>query len=298
MSATWNRQISILFTDPNGVGFIDLSESAASLNIGFTVERNLDTEPSTMTATVHNLNRDTQEKLSMVKGWTVELAAGYGNSPHPFYLGADSSDFEQNTNVIFKGSVRLVRHRREPPLLATDIEADDGGDAAGRFVSRHFPKGTTVGTVTKWLQEQSGLGAGNIAVFSEVGNTEALPNRIKNGMTIKGYVMDELGDLARSREVRVSSQNGEIVVLKPGVPLAGVPITEVSPETGLIGYPYVDNEGILTLNHRLLPNVFPGSPVTVKSEFVNGDFVVERAVYSGSLWDQDFNVEIEGTAVV
>jgi len=291
MTATFNRQVSLVFDDPNGDGFVNLSDSATVLNIGFTVERNLDVEPSTLSCTVHNLSRDTQEKLSGVKGWTVELVAGYGTDPENDYRSG-------NTNSIFKGTVRFVRHRREPPLLATDIEADDGGEAAGRFVTRHFPKGTTVGTVTKWLQEQSGLGAGNIAVFSQVGNTEALPNRIPNGITIRGYVMDELGDLARSREVRVSSQNGEIVVLPPGVPLAGVPITEVSPETGLIGYPYVDNEGILTLNHRLLPNVFPGSPITVKSQFVNADFVVERAVYSGSLWDSDFNIEIEGTAAV
>ena len=291
MTATWNRQISVIFDDPRSDNLIDLSDSSVTLNIGFTVERNLDTEPSTMSCTVHNLSRDTQEKLSQVKGWTVELVAGYGTDPDYDYIAG-------NTKSIFKGTVRFVRHRREPPLLPTDMEADDGGEASGKFVSRHFAKGTTVGTVTKWLQEQSGLGAGNIAVFSQVGNADALPNRLKNGMTIKGYVMDELGDLARSREVRVSSQNGEIVVLPPGVPLAGVPITEVSPETGLIRYPYVDNEGILTLYHRLLPNVFPGSPITVKSEFVQGDFVVERAVYSGSLWDQDFNIEIEGTAVV
>jgi hypothetical protein len=291
MTATWNRQVSLVFSDPNGDGIIDLSDSGVVLNIGFTVERNLDTEPSTMSATVHNLSRDTQEKLSGVNGWTVELVAGYGTDPDYDYISG-------NTNAIFKGKVNLVRHRREPPLLATDIEANDGGEASGKFVTRHFPKGTTVGTVTKWLQEQSGLGAGNIAIFSQVGNVDALPNRLKNGMTIKGYVMDELGDLARSREVRVSSQNGEIVVLPPGVPLAGVPITEVSPETGLIGYPYVDNEGVLTLNHRLLPNVFPGSPITVKSEFVTGDFVVDRAVYSGSLWDEDFNLEIEGTAAI
>ena len=117
MTATWNRQVSLTFDDPNGDGVIDLSAAGAVLNIGFTVERNLDTEPSTMTATVHNLNRDTQEKLANVKGWTVELIAGYGTDPDYDYIYG-------NTNSIFKGSVRFVRHRREPPLFATDIEAD------------------------------------------------------------------------------------------------------------------------------------------------------------------------------
>jgi hypothetical protein len=88
-----------------------------------------------------------------------------------------------------------------------------------------------------------------------------------------------------------------VVVLRQGEPLAGLPVTHISPRTGLIGYPSVDNEGILTLVHRMLPFVQPGSPIQVDSEFVKGPFVVERAVYSGSLWGDDFNTEIEGRAI-
>jgi hypothetical protein len=285
MPATFNRQIGVTLFSP-GQGSIDLSQPARSLNIGFTVERTLDGEPSTAAITIHNLSKETQEKLKDTKGWQIGLLAGYGTDPETDFISG-------NTNVIFSGDVRLVRHRREPPLLATDIEADDGGEASKKFVTRHFPKRTTLGTVFKWLQEQSGLGVGNSARISDIGNTESLPNRLESGMTVRGYVMDELSDLARSREVRLSSQNNQLTVLAKGEPLEGAPVTEISPRTGLIGYPYVDNEGILTLNHRLLPNVYPGAPVDVKSEFVNGRFVVERAVYSGSLYGDDFNIEIE-----
>jgi len=289
MTSVFNRQVSVAFTGP-GDSFIDLTETAKSANIGFTVERNLDAEPSTASITIHNLSKSTQEALKgAVEGWTVELIAGYGVDPDSDYISG-------NTNVIFKGDVRLVRHRREPPLLATDIEADDGGAASKKLVTKHFGKGTTVGTVFKWLQEQSGLGVGNVTKISQINKPDGLPDRIENGMTIKGFVMDEISDLARSRGAKISSQNNEITVLAPGEALAGVPVTEISPATGLIGYPYVDNEDILTLNHRLLPNVFPGAPIDVKSEFVNGRFVVERAVYSGSLYGEDFNIEIEGRA--
>jgi hypothetical protein len=288
VNAPFNRQIGVVFTGP-GDGFIDLTKTAKSANIGFTIERNLDAEPSTAGITIHNLSKDTQEKLRETKGWTVELIAGYGTNP-------DADFISGNTNVIFKGDVRFVRHRREPPLLVTDVEADDGGAASKKFVTKHFGKGTTVGTVFKWLQEQSGLGAGNVGRIQEIRKEDGLPDRIENGMTIRGYVMDEISDLARSRGANISSQGGEITVLAPGEALAGVPVTEISPATGLIGYPYVDNEGILVLNHRLLPNVFPGAPIKVKSEFVDGTFVVERAVYSGSLYGDDFNIEIEGRA--
>jgi len=289
-AATFNRQIYVSFTGP-GDASLDLSETAKNANIGFTIERNLDAEPSTAAITIYNLSKSTQESLkAAVEGWTVEIIAGYGVDPDYDYISG-------NTNVIFKGDVRLVRHRREPPLLATDIEADDGGAANKKYVTRHFGKGTTVGTVFKWLTDQSGLGIGNVGRSTEIRKQDGLPDRLENGMTVKGYVMDEISDLARSRGAKISSQGNEMTVLAPGEALAGVPVTEISPGTGLIGYPYVDNEGILTLNHRLLPNVFPGAPIDVTSEYVEGRFVVERAVYSGSLYGDDFNIEIEGRAV-
>ena len=293
-AATFNRHISVLFIGPSNSQFIDLSETAKNANIGFTIERNLDAEPSTAAITIYNLSKDTQERFKgAVQGWTVELVAGYGPSGSDPRQLVDQGD----AGVIFKGDIRLVRHRREPPLLATDVEADDGGAASKKYVTRHFGKGTTVGTVFKWLTDQSGLGIGNVGRITEIRKQDGLPDRLENGMTVKGYVMDEISDLARSRGAKISSQGNEMTVLAPGEALAGVPVTEISPGTGLIGYPYVDNEGILTLNHRLLPNVFPGAPIDVTSEYVEGRFVVERAVYSGSLYGDDFNIEIEGRAV-
>lgn len=278
--SNFGRSISVSFRNPRTNETIE--PDGDLLNIGFTVERNLDIEPNTLSATIFNLRKDTQERLKdTASGWEVTLSAGYRGSPE----------------AIFTGAVRVVRHRREPPLLATDIEADDGGEATSRFVTRHFPRGTTVGTVFRWLQEQSGLGVGNAARIAEIRTDKGIPDRLENGTTIRGYVLEEMADIARSRGARVSSQSGEVSVLRPGEALAGLPVTKLTPATGLIGYPYVDNEGTLTLNHRMLPNVFPGAPIDVDSASVavdNARFVVERAVYSGSLFDDDFNIEIEG----
>jgi hypothetical protein len=130
-------------------------------------------------------------------------------------------------------------------------------------------------------------------------------------MTVRGYVMEELDDLAkmggpvpkegppvdRSKgTVRISSQGNQLTVLRPGEALAGVPVTKISASTGLIGYPYQDADGTVLLNHKMLPNVFPGAPLEITSDFVNLTIVVERAVYSGSLFEDDFNIEVEGIA--
>jgi hypothetical protein len=297
MTKVFGRKIEIAFTNPaNGDQVIPDGDG---LNIGFTVERNLDVEASTAEITIFNLSQDTQNKLARmaakgtpegaVRPWVVEIAAGYFD---PRATGRKPGEF--GTHTIFKGDVRRVQHRREPPLLATDVEADDGGEAATKFVTKHFGKGTTVGTVFKWLQEQSTLGAGNVTRITQINKPEGIPDRIENGMTIRGYAMEELNDLARSRGALVSSQGGDLIVLRPGEALPNVPTTKISAKTGLIGYPYQDSEGIVVLNHKMLPNVFPGAPLEIESDFVNLTIVVERAVYSGSLFGDDFNIEVEG----
>lgn len=281
MNTTFGRVIEVTFREKraDGTEGDSLDLDTTRLNIGFTVERNLDLEPSTLQATVFNLNPSIQESLKD-RQWTVTLKAGYG----------------EDAGVIFKGDVRFVRHRREPPLIATDIEADDGGDASKVVVKRHFAKGTTVGTVFQWLQEQTGLGVGNVTRITQINKPDGLPDRLANGITVSGLAMEELGDLANSRGAVLSSQNNEVIVLRPGEALPGASTTFISPETGMVGYPYVDNEGILTLNHRLSPKITPGAKLQVDNAayVAGGPYVVERAVYSGSLWSDDFNVEIEG----
>jgi len=74
----------------------------------------------------------------------------------------------------------------------------------------------------------------------------------------------------------------------------GIPVLQLGPGNGLVGAPTLDNEGILSASLKLRPHVFPGSLVEVKSEFVSGTFKVIRADYSGSVFGDDFNIDIEG----
>lgn len=285
MTAPFGRIISLVLRDKaNTQAAIEVD--ADTLNIGFTVERNLDLEPSSALITIHNLSKATQESLSTAsEGWEVVLSAGYKN----------------NVDAIFTGDVRFVRHRREPPLLATDIEAGDGDTASQKYITKHFPARTTIGTVFRFLQEQSDLGPGNVERIAQINQPDGLPNRLENGLTVRGYAVDEMNDLAKSRGAIFSMQNGEVVVLRPGESLPGAQKVVISPSTGMIGYPWVDNEGILTVNHRLTPDIFPGCQLELRDvfdDYVTGTYVVERAVYSGSLYGDDFNVEVEGRSVL
>ncbi len=279
MGDVFDRKIRLKFstTSPG----VKLPPTIENLNIGFTVNRTLEKEPSTLEATVFNLSEETRRLMQQDARMIVTLEAGYG----------------KNVHALFVGDLRSVRNRREPPVLATDIEAGDGERGAKNWARKWFPKGTTVGKVFEYLAKTAGYGKGNIHRVININDERGLPNRLENGMHVRGYAVDELAELSKSRGIEFSVQDGEVQILEYGKAKEGVPVTLISPLTGLIGYPSVDNDGIMTLNHRLLPNVFPGSLVDVKSLFVTGRYRVLRALYSGSLFGEDFNIELEGKLV-
>ena len=287
--AVFGRKIRMRFEslspDPDGAFPYTVPDS---MNIGFTVERTLKKEPSTLTATIYNLSADTRERLQKQSNLIVTLEAGY----------------QENFHSIFVGDVRIVRQRREPPLLAVDIEAGDGYKGSKIWARKFFAKGTSVDSVFRYLATKSGVGPGNVDRAAQIREDNGLPDRLENGITVRGYAHEEFAALAKSRGIEWSIQDNEVQALKYGKGKEGVPVTTVSsgasaeyPEpTGLIGYPTVDNKGTLVFNHRLLPNVFPGSLLNVQTEFVKGRYRVLRALYSGSLWGSDFNIEVEGEA--
>lgn len=283
MTATFNRRIRVEVRDPNSSDAVIIPETN-QLNIGFTVERNLNVEPSTAAVVIHNLTRDNQDKLQGTSGWTLRLWADYGQ-------------IDIDRSLIFEGDVRFVRHMREPPEIRTEIEAADGDLASGKFVTRHFGKGVSVATVFRFLQSSAGLGEGNVGRISAIRTPDGLPDRLENGTTVRGYVVDEMNDIARSRGAIFSIQDNEVLLLQPGEAKPGVPGVKVAPNTGLQGYPSLDNEGIVTFTHRLSPRIVPGAPVVVESEYISATFVCERSVYSGSLWGDDFLVEVEGREI-
>jgi hypothetical protein len=282
MAAVFNRKIRLSFTTTEAE--VELPPTIENLNIGFTVERTLEKEPSTLEATVFNLSEDTRRLMQQDARLIVTLEAGYGDDIH----------------AIFVGDVRVVRDRPEPPDVVTDIEAGDGEKGAKNWARKWFPEGTSVDAVFRYLAKTAGYGAGNIDRVVNIREKNGLPTRLESGLHVRGYAVDELAELSKSRGIEFSVQDNEVQVLEYGKGKEGVPVTFVSSKTGMIGYPTVDNEGIITLNHRLLPNVFPGSLVDVQSEFVTGRrrvtgrYKVLRALYSGSLFGEDFNTELEG----
>lgn len=248
------------------------------LNVEFEIIRTLEKEPSTLVATVYNLSETTRAALEAPDTIRLTLAAGYG---------ADLHD-------LFTGDLRIVRHKRDGADIATRLEAGDGEKASKRWARQWFPKGMPIADIFEYLVTAAQIGEGNLKDAVSIEEENGLPDEIRAGFHVRGYAIDELNELCRSRGIDFSVQDGEAQFLPINDFKSGVPIRQVQPGTGLIGSPTIDNEGIMSCKTLLLPDVFPGSRIDVSSEFVSGRFKVTRAVYAGSVFGQDFSIDIEG----
>jgi hypothetical protein len=259
---------------------VDANESITieKLQVEFDITRTLEREPSVLVAKVFNLSDSTRAKLEDPADKTVTLNAGYGETLH----------------TLFHGDLRTVKHSRDGADIVTTIEAGDGEKGSKNWVRKWFPKNTSTKSIFDYLISKAGIGEGNVNEALDIAEEGGLPDEIRQGLGVRGYALDELSELCIGRGIDFSVQGGEAQFLPVGDYLQGVPVTQVQPGTGLIGSPTVDNEGIMTCTILLRPNVFPGSRLDVKSEFVSGRFKVTRCEYTGSVFGPDFSITVEG----
>lgn len=274
----FGRKVKLKVEAPENAEFKPLDID--KLNVEFEVTRTLEKEPSTLRASVYNLSESTRSALEEDRRLIVTLSAGYGTA-----------------HDLFVGDVRIVRHKREGPNIVTEIEAGDGEKGSKNWARQWFKKDTSIETVLKYLARKAELGEGNISRAVNIAEDDGLPTTLKTGLHVRGYAVDELNELCNSRGIEFSIQNGDVQILEFGKALEGAQVVRVSPSSGLVGTPTIDNDNIMTADLRLLPNVFPGSILEVDSEFVTGQFKVLRAFYTGSLYGPDFTCSVEGKEI-
>ena len=275
MSRLFERKVKLTVADAR-TG--EVEKVIDQLQVEFDVYRTLEWEVNTMDAAVYNLNAESRKLLENPKPQIVTLEVGYGD----------------NLQVIFVGRTRTVRTDRQGPDIVTRIEAHDGRGKDAVWARRSFPKGATIDNVFRYLIDLVGLGEGNLVQAIDKAEAGGLPRTIRTSMRVRGYGVDQLAQLANSFGLQFIIQNEECLFLKYGEPQENLRPPEISSATGLHGTPSVDNEGVMSLDCLLIPNVFPGNVVDVRSEFVEGTYRVITARYSGSVWGANFMISIEG----
>ena len=264
----------------------------SGLDVEFSVEKTSKPDPNTCELTIYNLSRDHRAQLEELRpkkgdkrGIPVKIEAGYETT---------------GTSQIWLGDLRTVESITSGADVTTHLTSGDGERAIQTSHSeKAFGPGTALDVAIRAMVKELGIGDGNVssalAAISATGRA-ALSAPLEFGIAFAGPTSRLLTDWLASAGLTWSVQDGAIQILNRGQALSGkaILLDSVSGQnTGLIGSPTVSNEGVLHAEMLMTPDVFPGRLVTLRSKHLEGNFVIERAVYFGDNFGGRFGIEIE-----
>lgn len=272
------------------------------LDVEFRVDRSLRENPNTADLTIYNLSDENRAFLQTVQRPIVKISAGYrGDDP----TDPDSRQPSQDTGtdpeppLIFLGEMREVTNLREGPNWLTRITTGDGDEALRAPIRFSLGPDSSILNTIKKLVADAGANPGNLFQVLER-STQAAQQFLK-GAVVHGDAKTELKRLLNSVGVDFSMQNGQIQALPTGQPVNNTAVL-LSDGTGLVNSPELGldkktKKPVLKFRALLNAKIYPGSKVKVESDSVSGFYRVERAVYHGQTFGQEWYVDCESTAL-
>ncbi len=260
----------------------------SELDCSFKVVRDLKAKsPNTAEIEIRNLSEAHRRQMEQNKTVRVHLEAGYQKPD-----GAAPAEFS-TMSLIYAGDLRQVGTTWEGPTSITKISTGDG-EAKHRKarVKRSYGPGTSIKKVIQDLAAALGVGAGNLsklgaAEFAKVGAV------FSGGTVTSGSAADELDRLLTSAGYEYSIQDGNLQILPRGQALAGKAVV-LSAASGLIGSPHITSDGVLHGKCLMVPDVFPGRLIEMRSKGVVGFFRLSRCEYTGDMDGTEWGIEFEG----
>lgn len=281
MSRKWRRVVRATISGSGGELVVE------GLRIDFDATRTIGSKQNTGTVTIWNLSLANRGKLGEEFD-KVKIEAGYA---------------ETQVGIIFAGSIRSAKTRREGANIASEIECGDGDEGVNKgAVSRTFPAGTKPREIIDYLRsEMPGVDQGTM-----VGIDDLPP--VSRPYTVYGWAARELDTLGRTYGLYWSLQNGQLEVVRHDQAINDV--TLISSETGMIDTPEVTDKGI-RIQCLLDPTIAPNRVIDVRSNFLDagsgrdkrasdqggGLFRVSSVTFTGSNRDVDFYCDIEGNRI-
>jgi len=253
-----------------------------ALDFSFTVVKNLRREPNTCSVEIYNLSDTSRLSIEGASGQQLRLEAGYAN----------------DSWAIFEGEVRRAWTEYEGAVdRKTTIEGGDG-ERAFRVarVNRSFGEGTSLRSVIAEVATSMGLGVGNLEAETQGRGFEGLGSTYAEGCVVSGSGRESLSGLCRSIGLEWSVQDGNLQLLpfREAVRHTAVLLT---PDTGLIGSPSIDSEGVMHAKALIIPGIFPGRKIDVRSRYAAGVFRAAKTTFTGSTAGPDWYVDIEGRVI-
>lgn len=257
------------------------------MRVAFDLERTLRPQPNKGTVRIHNLTRAHQAEIEQAEEAQVIVEAGYERL--------------RGLETIFRGEIFRARGANPPSLstslsmvdAVTSIEARDGGRAYQRArVSQGFEPGVSLATVIRALTDAMGIGEGNARDAVALAELEAGGATFPEGTVVTGQASRELTRLLGSMGLTWSVQHGALQVIRRGEVLQTDAVL-ISPSTGLVGFPEVGARGRVTVQAKLIPDLWPGRRIDLESRRVTGSYRARSVRYAGDSHANEWGARLE-----
>ena len=274
-------------------------------DLRFKATRTLRAKPNTCSINIYNLSEPTRGAIAESKHTVVQIKAGYRGLPTRSEalaavdeaLGTGAQDGAQ-AGVIFRGDVREVSSTYMPPDWETYVEGGDGErQIRTARINKSYAKGTSVEVIMRDMAKAMKVNIGNAAKRALAsGSLEGAGKEFLNGVTVSGSAYREMEAIVRSAGKELSVQNGNLQILDRGQALQDVSVI-LTPDTGLIGSPTVNDKGIVSIRALMNPAIVPGRQLELRSRSVTGRLRAIRCDYVGDTEGEDWYVDVEAKAL-
>ena len=246
------------------------------MRVVFSVTKTTKKEPNKADITVSNL-REEHRILLQERSQEVVLEAGY----------------IENTSVIFRGELSHGQNVYDGTTWATYLQTADGEkQLQSSRINKSLSGNVSAGDALQELASALGLKPGNIREAISRGSVRDVFKGFSNGIVLSGKTEQQLHKLAKSMGLSISIQDGQLMMTEPNQFIGDRAIL-LKPGTGLIGSPQPGENGYINIRCNLQPKLQPLYRVKVESELVNGFFRIEKAVFKGDTWGNDWYVDLE-----
>lgn len=280
MGALFNRQFAL---NAGGLSFAtsstDPSQIHSTLRVAFRAERNSQKEPSPAEITIWNLSKDSRAFLESIVA-PVVLEAGYAGQAFQ----------------IFSGDLIYAATQRQGVDWVTKLQIQDGARKyRSARINESLGPGTTLSDAIQKAADALGLPLGNLT--SHLSPVRGKTTAFGKGVVLSGKAEEQLDKLLKLAGYEWSIQDGQLQVLAPAETLP-TEIVVLNSDSGLVGSPESARDDktkktFVKARSLLQPGLFPGRTVRLEGAAVSGDFKIERAIYTGDSWGQDWYVDIE-----
>ena len=255
-------------------------DARPTLRVQFKIEKNTAREPNRAEVIITNLS-DKSRSAIQKKGALTLIEAGYVN----------------NLFKLFQGDLTFANHTRQGADWITRFEVGDGAKQyRGARINESFGVGTSIEEVLTTTIKKMGIGIGNAIEKVKEGNFRGGLTEYVKGFTASGRAIDVLGQTLDSVGLTYSIQDGQLQVLRAGEVIKGqVPVLRQG--AGLIGSPEIGEKGVVKARSLIQGYLLPGVGVRIESKEIQGDYKIERSVFTGDTWGTDWYVDIEGKPI-